>query len=168
MFDVTSPGTPTGAAAVQDRTTPAYEIRTPAPPEPQVEWTIFPTRREMVGEAFGVMGTDIGEEGDFILIGHVEPRKAIAAWWRISRTEHGFGREDLFGTAPGEPSPPWDELLDLVDHRYAVFEAHAAGCPCGCEGGWVACWGERNDHGAFTRYTADDYGAVPITYISWQ
>lgn len=105
---------------------------------------ITPTKADLGFEAFGVVGSTIGEDGDWVLLGHVEPRKAIAAWWRMNRDSLGLGKDDLLGYS-GASDPDrttWAELLGMVEHRWAIFEGHDDACTCGCDGSWWCSWGD--------------------------
>lgn len=104
-----------------------------------------PPTKIFIGEAFGVHGSTVGEDGDWVLLGHVEPRKAIAVMWRLSRRELGLDREDIFGY---RTSPDSDALLRCVLHRWAVFTSHE-------EYEWTCWWGA----------TEDTPHAVPVTIV---
>jgi hypothetical protein len=62
--------------------------------------------------AYGVRLSLLGEDGDWIALGHVEPRRMLAAMRRVSRLE-GWEDIDAYDTLP--------ELLAGVQHRRAVF-----------------------------------------------
>jgi len=81
---------------------------------------------DMLGAYLGVHGTTIGEDGAWLLLGHVEPRKAVVVIRKIGHSDVlGLGDEDLFGW-----SNPLEPLTARVEHRMGLFERHPNGCQC--------------------------------------
>jgi hypothetical protein len=75
---------------------------------------IIPGGPNLEHHAYGVRLSLLGEDGDWIALGHVEPRRMLAAMRRVSRLE-GWEDIDAYDTLP--------ELLAGVEHRRAVFTA---------------------------------------------
>lgn len=122
------------------------------------------------GHAYGVNLDWIGEDGEMVAHGHVEPRRFVAAANRWSRESAGFG---LLGDSSSWMRSTWTyaEFLQSVSHRWAVRLAKCA-CPAdkvayeGCDEHdlepepdewWLRCDG----------VTADTPGAFPVTLGQW-
>jgi len=123
-------------------------ISTEAPEAPGGE-PFTPTEGDMLGTAYGVTGCTVGEDGEdgWILMGHVEPRKALSAVVRLSRDHLLLDTSDVFW---GRNFDAWSDLYPLVTPMWAVFTR-----PRGHD--W---WCETGD------VTADTPGAIPITWVT--
>jgi hypothetical protein len=118
----------------------------------------------------GVRVCLIGEDADFaVALGHVEPRRALAAFNRHARRDLGW--DDLLG---GFAYHGASEALNAIKQGWAYLKTQCDDAPeCGgpdadeepcweCneirEAGWWLGWGAT--------VTAETPGAFPITYLA--
>lgn len=121
-------------------------------------------------EHYGVKVALIGEDGDWaVALGHVEPRRALAAFNRMARVDLGW--RDFLGEFHSYGDV--DEALSAIKQTWAALKTECDYYP-GCGGpdhaedsctecreiraaGWWLDWDDK--------VTADTPGAFPITYI---
>lgn len=129
-----------------------------------------PPSLEGMSTHFGVSITFVGDDGDRVfMLGHVEPRRALAALNRYTRKDLGWtlAREGFIDSARS--------VMEDFEHRWAVLKTHCndyPNCPnkvpyrgeqvCGyCreieDAGWWVYWGED--------VTAETLGAFPATVL---
>ena len=96
---------------------------------------------------YGVPITSVGEDGDMLAFGHVDPRRALAAFNRYARTVCG-----LLNLAD-DRSATTDDMLNSIRHEWAVF--HAPDPDDGDDPDWV--W-------VMDTVAAGTEHAVPITH----
>jgi hypothetical protein len=114
------------------------------------------SRIEMPHTYYGVAVSDIGEDGGLVALGHVEPRRAVAAFNRHARV--GWGYPNL----ADDRSATLAEVLNDIDHTWAIQIDECGRCgrdpDCGVcleirEAGWALEWGRAET----------DPGAIPVT-----
>ncbi|OZF00831.1 hypothetical protein CH300_20020 [Rhodococcus sp. 15-1154-1] len=87
-------------------------------------------------EAYGVALAELGEDGDTIIaLGHVEPRRMIAALSKYWRTYVGVQYDDMFPEVGGARA----NLTHQITHRWAEFTRNAADYGGHFEFDWQ-CW----------------------------
>lgn len=119
------------------------------------------TPDDMMRTVFGVHVTSVGEDGNWLALDHVEPRRMLAAVLRAARDEIGLTREETIG-----PDDTWGDAspLDCVVHSWAVFERHPDGCQCRSEHDLPGCLTEPDVWWCrFGGVTEGTPGAVPVT-----
>lgn len=80
--------------------------------------------------AYGVRLMTVGEDGDWLALGHVEPLRMVAAMRRAAREQLRLDDEEIFGDYR-DRAP-----LAVVEHLRAYFTEHD-------ECGWYAHWGDE-------------------------
>lgn len=106
--------------------------------------TITPAMAET---RYGVAFTLIGEDGDLLALGHVDPRRALAAFNWYSRTTLGLTNY------LDDRSADLDDALATITHTWFVFREPDAAEGDDTDWAWIA-----------QEVAAHSAGAVPCTY----
>lgn len=114
---------------------------------PAVPWTFY-----------GVPICHVGEDGDLLALGHVEPRRFVAAALALGR-DLGLSGEEILGDTVPDPTS--------IKHLWGVFAG-----PSECEPeayDWMLETGTWNpDKSAWTQYNQNTPNVQPVTFWeSW-
>lgn len=89
-------------------------------------------------DAYGVSATPVGDDGQWVALGHVEPLRMLAAMRAIGHTDLRLNDEEIFGYT----SPADGPLTACVQHGRGLFTADSE------EGWFVHFSGKAQAHPA--------------------